>query len=56
MSANKLNDVIEHYKRHINRATEANDNEKVSNFVNAHNSFVFTCLYVQYEYHYNSSA
>lgn len=31
MSANmhKLNDVIEHYKRHIGRATEANDNEKV---------------------------
>lgn len=31
MSGNmhKLNDVIEHYKRHINRATESNDNEKV---------------------------
>lgn len=27
----KLNGVIEHYKRHISRATESNDNEKVRN-------------------------
>lgn len=43
MSANmhKLNDVIEHYKRHINRATEANDNEKVSNHIsNYYNSLL----------------
>jgi len=25
----KLNGVIEHYKRHIGRATESNDNDKV---------------------------
>lgn len=26
----KLNGVIEHYKRHIGRATESNDNQKVN--------------------------
>lgn len=28
-NTNKLNGVIEHYKRHISRATESNDNEKL---------------------------
>lgn len=47
MSANKLNDVIEHYKRHINRATEANDNEKVSNLKDKYNNFILIRIYVQ---------
>lgn len=33
LSMQKLNDVIEHYKRHIGRATEGNDNDKVLVFV-----------------------